>query len=405
MNLKNTLVLFMLNFVFIYSTYSQVWDPIKGCVIDQASGDCIANTVGTALPFLTIIPDSRSGAMGDAGIAISPDANAMHFNPSKLAFADKDMSISATYTPWLSNIGVPDVYLAYLSGYKKINKQQAIGGSIRFFSLGEIDFRDSNGGSTGRGKPREFEIAGSYARQLGEQFSASLSAKYIYSNLAGGQQVDAIDVKPANSFAVDVGLTYFHNLSLGSIPSKLRYGLSLTNMGSKVTYIESLTRDFIPAQIGLGTTLEMDVDDYNQFNISFDIKKLMVPTPISRLDTQRFDVKPQNDIADYREKSLFNGMLGSFADAPGGLKEELREIYYSLGLEYWYAQQFAVRAGYYYENPLKGDRQFLTVGFGIRYNIFEMNFSYLVPTNNQQNPLDNTLRFSLIFNIGDNEKS
>lgn len=398
MKYKYLLLVLFASIITNTELYSQVWDPQKGCVVDP-DGDCLENTVATAVPFLTIIPDSRSGGMGDAGIAITPDANAMHFNASKLAFSDNRTSLSATYTPWLRNIGVNDVYLAYLSGYRKIDDLQAVGASLKFFSLGDIEFTDTNGGTIGEGRPREFEIAAAYARKLGESFSASLSAKYIYSNLAAGQEVNSFDISAANSFAVDLGLYYFHDVTLGEIPATFRYGLAVTNVGSKVSYLEGQTRDFIPTNFGLGTAMDLELNDYNVLTLTLDVKKLMAPTPVSSLNTEEYDVSPANGVADWREKSLFEGILGSFTDAPTA-REELQEIYYSLGIEYWYAEQFALRMGYYYENQLKGSRQFLTAGFGLRYNIYEMNLSYLVPTSNARTPLDNTLRFSIHFNFG-----
>lgn len=400
-----TLLLLVVLLSVSNQSYAQgVWDPVRGCFYDASAKKCLPNTILSSLSFLRIVPDTRSGALGDAGIALSPDANAMHFNASKLAFAENDFSISATYTPWLKNIGVQDVYLAYLSGFKQIDKNQSIGASLRFFSMGQIEFRNDQGGFTGTGKPREFEVALAYARRLSNSFSASLTTKYIYSNLAGGQEVNSIDIRPANSFAVDLGFTYFHDIKIGDMKTRMRYGLALTNLGSKVSYLKSIVRDFIPANIGIGTAMEINIDEYNSFTLTVDINKLMIPTPVFNDDGSIIDVDPANGYSDYRDKSLFAGMLGSFTDAKGGAKEELQELMYSIGVEYWYAKQFAVRTGYYYEHPLKGNRKFLSAGLGFRYNVYEMNLSYLIPTSNQQNPLDNTYRFSLIFNLKPNDK-
>ncbi|MDA9773874.1 type IX secretion system outer membrane channel protein PorV [Saprospiraceae bacterium] len=386
------------------SVNAQFWDPIQGCLkdADTENAPCLSNTLLSAVPFLRIVPDSRSGAMGDVGIAISADPNAMHFNASKLAFAENDLGISATYSPWLQGIGLKDVYMAYLTGYKRIDDLQTLGFGLRFFSLGQIDFADAAGNPTGSGKPREFALSFAYSRKLAENFSASLSAKYIYSNLAQGQMVDGIAVTAANAFATDLSLTYFHDLDIGGYDSRLNYGFAMTNLGSKVTYTRSNdVRDFLPGNIGLGVALDMNLDDYNLITIAFDVNKLLVPTPTSSLDTASFDVAPANGIADYREQGLISGILGSFGDAPGGFSEEFQEIYYSFGAEYWYDKQFAVRAGYYYESPRKGDRQFLTVGVGLKYNTLNMNISYLVPTTIRRSPLDNTLRFGIIFNLGE----
>lgn len=382
------------------------YDPIRGCVVD-ANNECVSNTVLTALPFLRITPDARSGAMGDVGIGLSADPNAMHFNASKLAFVEDDAAFSATYTPWLRNLNLDDIYMAYLSGYKKVADGQAVGFNVRFFSLGELNFRNIDGDDIGTGKPREFEIGAAYARKLGDNFSAALTAKYINSNLATGQSLNGIDISSATSFAVDVSLTYKKPIDLNGYKGMWTFGTAITNVGSKVSYTDDSRRDFIPTNFGLGTALTLDFDDYNSMTFALDMNKLMVPSPISeqiidpvtgeRRINPEWDKMPMDSIADYRQKGLIPGMLGSFGDAQGGFAEELRELAFSLGVEYWYDKQFAARLGYYYENPQKGNRQFLTVGFGVKYNVFGMDLSYLVPTNNQRNPLDNTLRFTLRF--------
>ena len=386
---KNTWILVILVFASLMAGMTSVngqgtWDPVKKCVID-ASGECIPNTILSAVPFLRIVPDARSGSLGDAGLAISPDANAMHFNAAKLAFAEEDFEISATYTPWLKNLGLNDVYLAYLSGYNRWDDMQAIGYSLRFFSLGEIDFRDEDGNPSGNGKPREFEIAGAYSRKLSDRLSGGVSAKYIYSNLASGQQVSGIDIKTAHAFAADISVYHKSKVKMGTYSGDLTFGLTVSNLGSKISYSESVDKDFIPANFGLGTALDLKFDDYNSMVFTLDINKLLLPTP----DTSGMKY----------EGSSVGAALASWGDAPGGFKEELRELYYSFGVEYWYDKQFAVRGGYFYENPLKGDRQFLTLGIGLKYNVYGMNLSYLVPTNNRRNPLDNTLRFSLLFDF------
>ncbi|HUR30911.1 MAG TPA: type IX secretion system outer membrane channel protein PorV [Saprospiraceae bacterium] len=351
------------------------------------------NTIISAVPFLRIVPDARSAAMGDAGVATSADANSMHHNASKLAFIESDLGLAASYSPWLRSLGLQDVYMAYLAGYKRLNEFQTLGASLRYFALGDLQFTDINGGSLGVGRPNEFEIAVAYARKLSENFSAGLTGKFIYSNLAGGQQIDNVDIVAATAGAVDISFTYQKPLNNGT----LRIGTAFSNIGSKVSYTKSQFKDFIPGNFALGGALELDLDDYNQLTFVLDFNKLLVPTPIDDSDPD-FDAN-MNGFPDYREKSLFEGVFGSFGDAPGGLKEELREIMYSFGAEYWYNKQFAFRAGYYYEHPTKGNRQFLTAGLGLKYNVFGLNVSYLVPTSNQRSPLDNTLRFTLVFHL------
>ncbi|MBK9737687.1 MAG: type IX secretion system outer membrane channel protein PorV [Saprospiraceae bacterium] len=385
---------------------SQVFDPNKGCVVDN-NGVCISNTLLTAVPFLRIVPDARGGAMGDVGVALAPDANTMHYNASSLVFAEDNSGFSMTYTPWLRNLNLDDIFLLYVSGFYKLDANQAIGGGIRFFSLGDIDFTDTQGGSLGTGRPREGEFSLAYARKLGDKFSASLTGKYIFSNLASGLNVQGIDINTATAFAADFGLNYRTKTTLGGYKAEWSYGLALTNIGSKISYTrDNVVKDFIPSNFGLGTALKLDLDKFNSLTIALDMNKLMIPTPITRLmvvDGKEvvnpdFD-KDKNGIGDYREKSLFSGMLGSFGDAQGGFNEELKELSFGLGLEYWYDKQFAFRGGYYYESKEKGNRRFFTVGAGVKYNVFGINLSYLIPTSTIPNPLDNTLRFSLLFDF------
>jgi len=362
----------------------------------QANGSPCVNSIITAVPFLRIVPDARSGAMGDVGVAISPDANSIHYNASKLAFAEKDISVSATYTPWLRALGIPDVYLAYLSGYKQIDDISTIGLSLRYFSLGDIAFTDENGGSLGNGRPNEFEVAVAYARKLSPKLSVSVTPKFIYSNLAGGQSVNNIEITPGIAGAADFSLSYKTPIKMKGKESDLSLGLAVSNLGTKISYTKSINKDFIPANLGLGAAYNIQIDEFNSITFAADVHKLLVPTPCQGEDCD----SDGNGIPDYKEQSMFRGVLSSFSDAPGGFSEEMRELMFSMGVEYWYDQQFAVRAGYYSEHATKGNRKFFTVGLGLKYNIFGLNFSYLVPTTNQRNPLDNTLRFTLLFDFG-----
>ncbi len=392
-----TLLLLFIAVLGTVPSVAQFWDPQRGCVLD-ANSQCVPNTLLTAVLFLTIAPDARSGAMGDAGIAVSPDANSLHYNASKLAFVDKDVELSATYTPWLRNLGLSDVYMAYLSGYKKIDELQSFAGALRFFSLGDINFTDINGAPTGTGKPREIEVTVAYARKLSDKLSAGIAGKFINSNLASGQQVQGIDIMPGNAFAADISFTYSSNTNFGANGGNFSAGVALSNLGSKISYTSNSQREFLPANLGLGTAFKMQLDDFNSLTIALDLNKLLVPTPIP-FDHPDYDTD-SNNVPDYREQSTFGGIFGSFADAPGGLSEEIKEFSASLGFEYWYNNQFAVRAGYFYEHPLKGDRQFITLGVGLKYNVFGLDISYLAPTNTQRSPLDNTLRFSFKFDLG-----
>lgn len=401
--MKKIFLSLIILFSFIASSSAQ-----NGCTYnlstgewENATGGPCTNTIITSVPFLRITPDARSGAMGDAGIAISPDANSIHYNASKLAFADKNLSLSATYTPWLQALGLNDVYMAYLAGYKQIDKMQTIGFGMRYFSLGQINFTNDSGDDNGTGNPNEFEISAAYARKLSDNFSVSIGGKFIYSNLAAGQSVDNIEINPGKAGAVDFGLTWNKNINFSGNETDLTLGLAITNLGTKISYTNSANKDFIPTNLGIGAAWEFQFDEYNSFMVTTDINKLLVPTPcISSTDPDAPDCDQDgDDIPDYKQTSVVGGVLSSFGDAQGGIAEEARELMYSVGVEYWYDKQFAVRAGFYSEHRTKGNRKFFTVGLGLKYNVFGLNFSYLVPTTSQRNPLDNTLRFSLIFDF------
>ncbi len=393
------LCLFMATSIQLIEAQPCFEDPPGSGNFRAPDGSNCVNTIVSAVPFLRIVPDARSGAMGDVGIALSPDANAMHFNASKLAFVEDKVGVSATYTPWLRALGLNDVYMAYLSSYYSIDDLQTLGLSLRYFSLGSIAFTDDNGQPLGEGRPNEFEIAGAYTRKLGENFSAGLTAKFIFSNLAAGQTIGSVNITPGTAGAADVSFTYRTPFKISEEESDLFIGLAISNIGTKITYTESINRDFIPANLGLGGAANFRIDRFNTITVAGDINKLLVPTPCLGDNCD----EDNNQIADYKEQSMFNGVLSSFTDAPNGLSEELNELMYSIGVEYWYDQQFAVRAGYYSEHRTKGNRKFFTVGLGLRYSIFGINFSYLVPTTNQRNPLDNTLRFSLLFHFGEGD--
>lgn len=333
--------------------------------------------------------------MGDAGVALSGDANSMHYNASRMAFAEEDVALGATYTPWLQALGLNDVYLAYLGGYKKLDEFQAVGASLRYFSLGDIQYTDVNGQSTGTGKPNEFELALAYTRKLSERFSASLTGKYINSNLASGQEVSGTVLEAGQAFAADLGFTYRNDniRTGGGKRNKFAIGAAITNIGAKITYTQDTVRDFLPANLAVGAAYTFQLDEYNEFTITVETNKLLVPTPCDGTD-----VNCDQDQID--DQSPVSAIFSSLSDAPQGFNEELREFTYSVGAEYWYDKQFAVRAGYFSEHSTKGGRKYLTAGLGLKYNIFGLNFSYLVPTSAQRNPLDNTLRFSLLFDFG-----
>ena len=378
--------------ILCYVSFSQ---NVTG--VDEIGRDNL-NTITTAVPFLLISPDSRAGGMGDVGVATSPDANSLHWNPAKFAFVEDEVGFAVSYVPWLRAL-VPDINLSYLAGYKKLNKNEAIAMELRYFTLGDITFTDVIGNNLGQYKPSEFALGSAYSRKLSDQFSLAISGRYIYSNLTGGQSAGGITTNAGQSIAADVAGYYRKDIRIAKKDMQLALGANVSNIGNKVRYTETSTRDFIPINLRLGTALNADLDEYNKISFAFDINKLLVPTPPIYNDS----IDDQIDFGQDPNVSVVSGIFQSFGDAPGGFSEEMREINYSIGTEYWYDDQFAVRAGYFNEHNTKGGRKFFTFGSGVKYNVFALDFSYLINASraiNGNNPLANTMRFTLIFDFG-----
>jgi hypothetical protein len=350
------------------------------------------NAVTTAVPLLTISPDARSGAMGDAGVAITPDANANYWNPSKLAFIEDPSSISLSYSPWLRRI-FPDVNLAYLSFANKLDDRNTIGASLRYFNLGTVDSYDGSLNSLGTLHPNEFSLDVSLARKFGQGFSMGLTGRYIHSDLTQGAEVSGQQSQSATAIAADVSLYYTSKTHQLGNDGTLSFGADISNIGTKMSYINGGTQYFLPTNLKLGLANTMVLDDFSQITLTFDVNKLLVPTPPIR-DNNGNIISGKDD-----NVSVVSGIFSSFSDAPGGASEELQEITFSPGFEYWYNKQFAIRAGYFYENPNKGNRQYVTLGVGFRSTDFTFDFSYL-SANEAQSPLANVLRFSLGYNFG-----
>jgi hypothetical protein len=364
------------------------------------------NAITTAVPFLTIAPDSRAGAMGDIGCATSADANSQSYNPAKYVFSDNQFGFSLSYSPWLRQL-VNDINLLYLSGYWRITDMDAIGASLRYFSLGDIDFMDENGQSVSTQNPNEFAIDFTYSRKLIDQLSIAITPRFIYSNLTAGQFVGGEETKAGLAGAADISLFYEQDFDVKAFEnSTLRAGLCISNMGNKMSYsFGTLRRDFLPTNLKLGLGYEMNFDGYNKLTLNGELNKLLVPTnPIYAIDSATgriiYDAAGNPVIAAGMDPdvSVPQGMIQSFYDAPGGFKEEMREIMWALGAEYSYRDIFFVRLGYFHESQYKGNRQFLSVGAGIKYSVFGFDVSYLVATK-QYHPLANTLRFSLNFDF------
>lgn len=423
-------------FINILFTSGLLFGQVGGVNSNQLLGQGIddrLNTITTAVPFLIISPDSRAGGMGEAGVSSSPDANSIHWNPAKLAFIESESSINTSYNPWLRNL-VPDISLSYLAMNKRINNRSAIGGSLRYFSLGNITFTDEFGNTTQNFIPNEFALDLAYATKLSDHWSGGVAVRYVFSNLTGGAVVQNVVTEPGQSIVADVS-AYYQNkdIRMGDKSGEFAFGVNISNIGAKMSYSNTTKQDFIPINLRLGPRITVDLDKYNSLSFMVDFNKLLVPTPpIYKLDSMGQGI-PQGDgfaIGSGRDpnRAVANGMFGSFIDAPGNplrdgngdfienpdgtyavergsvFREEMREFNMAFGIEYWYDKQFAVRTGYFWEHELKGNRKFATLGIGLRYSFLTFDFAYLIPiyfdaSIVQNSPLQNTLRVSLGLDI------
>jgi hypothetical protein len=368
-----TVVFFSLNSLHAQNTAGQ----------DQNS----LNVIRTAVPFITIAPDSKAGAMGDAGVATSADINSQHWNASKYPFMEDRMGVSLSYTPWLRGLNVTDLNLLYLVGYYKLDDKMTLSGSIRYFNLGSIQEIDEFGDATG-GKitPNEFTIDAGASRLFSDYFSMGLVFRFIRSDIANGLSLSTGQISPSeagNSFAADYSIFYQKPIKISTYDAEMAYGLNISNIGGKLGYSENNEKQFIPTNMRLGGRLSMEIDKFNSFGVTMDLNKLLVPSP---------------DSVGSSKIGVVEGMFKSLGDATGGGKEELREIAWSFGAEYWYMNQFAVRFGYLTEHETKGARKYITAGVGMNLNVFSLDFSYLFPTTKGGNsPLAKTMRFTLGF--------
>ena len=391
-----------------------------------AEGDLTLNTITTAVPFMAITPDSRAGGMGDAGTALSANSNSIYWNTSILNFAKAKSEISVSYTPWLRQL-TNDMHLSYVSGYYKINDRNAVGGALRYFSLGEITFTDASGNVIRDDKPSEFELTGGYAFRLSEKMSVGLNGKFAYSNLTGGLTVAGVNTKAGVAGAADLSFTYYNDeAKIGGLRGVYTFATTINNIGNKIAYSELASRDFLPMNLKIGNSFLAQFDKYNSLVLSVDLQKLLVPTPAyyDFYDGTNTMISGKSD-----DIGVISGMLQSFYDAPGApvkddagnyvqntdgsfevtkgsrFKEELTEINIAAGLEYWYNNVLAIRGGYFYENKNKGNRQYFNIGVGLKYNKFGVDISYLAAVNGKQSPLANTLRFTLRMTLGENNNS
>ncbi|MBU3658364.1 MAG: type IX secretion system outer membrane channel protein PorV [Flavobacteriales bacterium] len=416
--MKNTgLILFFSIISFI--TFAQ---PTGSGVTDN---DLQLNTITTALPFMSITPDSRAGGMGDAGTALSPSSSSVYWNTSALSFSKTKSEVSLSYVPWLRQL-TNDIHLSYLSGYVQLNKIHTIGGALRFFSLGEITFTDASGNVIRDDKPSEFELTGAYAFKLADKLSIGLNGKFAYSNLTGGLTVGGVNTKPGVVGAADLSFTYFNDdAKIGKLDGVYTFAATFNNIGNKVAYSELSQRDFIPMNMKIGNSFKAEFDRYNHVTFALDLQKLLVPTPGITKSTVGYGSLPSDAfIGRPSDVGVISGMIQSFYDAPGALakdedgnfiqntdgsfeivkgsrfKEELTEINIAAGVEWWYNDVFAVRSGVFIESKNKGNRQFLNFGASLKYNMFAFDFSYLASISGRQSPLANTLRFTIRLYLG-----
>ena len=387
--MKKIFISFLLFFAFSVSSWAQ---------------KDLFNPINTGVNSLNIAPDSRGGGMGDVGAATDPDNNSQYWNPAKYPFTIGRAGVSISYTPWLRKL-VNDIDLAYLAGYYRIGDYQAISGSLRYFSLCEVPMGgDATTGPTYNISPYEMAVDVAYSRMLSERFSAAVALRYIYSDLAYKQDEE---VSPGSAFAADIAFYYTNYIMLAQRECMLSFGLNLSNIGTKISYDGGTSSQFLPTNFRLGGSLLAPIDDYNTIAFSLDINKLMVPTRPTEeqykaaTGAEEVDPKDYNDwlrAEGYNDISPIKGIFKSFSDAPGGFKEELQEIQWSLGVEYTYHNQFSVRGGYHYEHENKGNRKYFSFGAGFKMSVFSLDAAYLVSTA-QSNPLDQTLRFTLGFDL------
>jgi hypothetical protein len=393
--------------IFFLFLFGILTIQVKAQVSPVISGqDNNRRVITTAVPFLNFAPDSRHSGMGDVGVATSPDGNSAHWNAAKLAFIESDMGFSLSYSPWLGKL-VSDMSLNYLTGYKRIDEVSAFGIDLRYFNMGSIHLTDIYGDDLGEFTPRDIAIGATYSRKLSDNLALGISARFIHSNLSGNlSSSNGNESRPGVSVGTDVGLYYTQEVLMGGREANWSWGANISNIGPKITYNSPDDQDYIPTNLRVGTALELPLDEYNSLTFALDLNKLLVPTtPIYLRDEYGNLVVDNNGnlvIAPNGGKDpnrpLISGIFGSFSDAPGGFKEEMQELMISFGVEYSYDDKFALRTGYFYENPNKGGRKYFTLGVGFNYNRLGFDFSYLVPQQ-QNHPLAETLRFSLAYDI------
>ncbi|MCL2597500.1 MAG: type IX secretion system outer membrane channel protein PorV [Paludibacter sp.] len=358
--------------------------------------DDVPNPVLTAVPTLNITPDARGGSMGDVGVATKPDENSQYWNPAKYAFMESEAGLSFSYTPWLRKL-VPDINLGNVAGYWRFSERNTISASLRYFSLGNLELTDPTGQRIRTVKPYEMALDAAWSLLFSEKFSGAVAFRYIHSDLNQGINVNGgQDMYPGNAVAADIAFYYNTQVTFSSGDGRFGAGVNISNIGSKISYQEGV-KFFIPTNLRLGVSLDYPMDEYNRISVSADVNKLLVPS-VPRKAINEPDSIYQPRLQDYYNTSSIAGIFKSFSDEPLGFKGELREIMWSMGAEYAYNNQFFVRAGYFNENKYKGNRKFFSAGLGFKLNVFALDAGYIISVN-QSNPLDQTLRISVTFDL------
>lgn len=395
------IAIFVFMVAAIGEAYSQRYDGL--------GQDGRNNVITTVVPSLLIGPDSRVGAMGEAGCALDNDINAQHWNPAKYAFLDNPFGAGLSYSPWLANLGVNDIYLAYLAGYAKVGTMNAVSFSLRYFSMGEMELRGMDGELTGKANPHEFAIDAGYSRKLVDNLSIALTGRFIYSKLSNYTSYgDQSDIKPGLSGAVDVALFYTKNLRANTVESnKISWGMCISNIGAKVSYSKSSTyRNFLPANFRTGIAYALGMDKFNKITFTFDLNKLLVPTPPRYMrDSATGVLYIAKGDKKYNDRTAAESLVTSWYDAPDGFNEEMHEFIQNIGIEYAYNDLFFIRTGFFNEARTKGNRKYITFGVGVKYSMFSIDASYILPVNSRNHPLESTLRFSLTFDFFNNKNT
>ena len=382
---------------FNYSSFSQ----------NTFVGD-LKYVITTGVPFMRIATDARSAGMGEVGVATQSDVNSGFHNPAKLAFIENDMGAAINFAPWLRQI-TNDIYLINANGYYKISPNHAAGLSLRYFTLGEILYKDQAGFDIGRSKPYEMAVEGHYSFRLSENFGIGASGRYILSDLTNGATTSNVQIPAGSAFSVDFAAFYSKKFVLGRLEeSKINIGLNISNIGSKIQYVSNSVPDYIPTNLSIGAAFEGQLDEHNSFMGTIQFDKLLVPTPTYFRNNQGRDTfidVNRNGTPDFKEYGSIAGILTSFGDHGDGIGGELSEFITHIGAEYAYQKTYFLRAGFFYEPEGAGGRQFVTAGLGLKYNSMRLDFSYLLPITQQRSPLDNQMRVSIGFNVGEQKKS